>query len=85
MAIGVGGMGNPFEFREIMKASFHFNETRTVDEVIAEQEANRNKSKSRAKGSPMKAPDLTAKPSTVEMDKLRAMLAPKPLPPPAVS
>lgn len=34
-------MGNPFEFREIMKAAFRVNETRSVEEVSAEQEARR--------------------------------------------
>lgn len=72
MALGVGGMGNPFEYRDIMKASFHFNETRTVDEVLAEQEANRKDKGKRKDGT--KAPDLSAVPSKAEMDKLKAML-----------
>lgn len=39
LSIGVGGMGNPMEFRELMKAHMRYNETRTVDEVIEEQSA----------------------------------------------
>lgn len=77
-------MGNPFEFREIMKASFHFNETRSVDEVVAEHEANhKNRNKKTPNG--VKAPDMTAVPSKPEMDKLKAMMLtakPSPASPP---
>jgi len=32
-------MTNPFDFRDIMKASFRYNEERTVEQVIAEHKA----------------------------------------------
>ena len=32
-------MTNPFDYRDIMKASFRYNETRTVDQVLADQRA----------------------------------------------
>ncbi len=35
-------MSNPFEYRDIMKASMRFNETRTVAQVQAEHEKHRN-------------------------------------------
>lgn len=32
-------MGSPSEHRELMRASFHYNETRSVEEVVAAQKA----------------------------------------------
>jgi hypothetical protein len=34
-----GSMSNPFDYREIMKAHMQYNETRTVEQVLADQKA----------------------------------------------
>lgn len=43
-----GGMSNPWEYREIMKAAMRFNETRTVEEVMAVHEARRKEQEAKA-------------------------------------
>lgn len=75
-------MGNPYDFREVMKAAFGFTE-QTVEEVLAEQkrrhdQENRNSGRRKAA-----APTVTAKPKQSEIDKLNALLSQaKPTPPP---
>lgn len=68
-------MGNPYDFREVMKAAFGFTD-RTVEEVLAEQERRHdeeNKNRGKKRGST--APKADAKPKQAELDKLNALLA----------
>ncbi len=75
-------MGSPFEYREIMKAHFHYNETRTVDEVLAEhRQRHDDSSKGRSsKGRNLAAPATSTAPRS-ELEKARAMLANAPMRP----
>lgn len=83
-----GGMSNPFEFREVMKAAFRFGESRTVDEVVAAQEARQKAQRAEAASAerrkratptsvtnepPPPAPMSTVPKSAV--DELRALMA----------
>lgn len=71
-------MGNPHDFREVMKAAFGFID-RTPDEVLAEQKA-RDERPSKGRGSV--APSGNAKPRQSEIDKMNEILAaakPKPV------
>lgn len=79
-------MSNPFEYREVMKAAFHYNETRTVDEVVAQHKAqheardNANRRNKQFNGAtPTEAtgpvaPPMSAIPADA-MKNLHAMLA----------
>lgn len=64
-------MSNPFDYRDIMKASFHYNETRTVEQVIAAQKA---RDEEPAKGA-SKTPPAPGRPATVsELEAARALM-----------
>lgn len=73
-------MSNPWEYREVMKAAMAFGETRSVEEVIAAQEA-RHEEQSRQKKAPGKgrtkaAPALANKPLPAKsVAALQALLA----------
>ena len=65
-------MSSPYEYREVLRASFNFGESRSVEEVLAEQE-RRHKTPKNGKG-----PSTPARPATVqqsEVDKVKALLA----------
>lgn len=74
-------MSNPFEYRDIMKASMKFNETRTVEQVQAEHEKRRAERtptprarNGRTPARPVKrgAPQLAA-PSKSQLDALESL------------
>ena len=69
-------MGNPFEFRESMKAAFGFTD-KTQAQVAAEQrqrERERDRPKPRGKRV-TPAPTTNATPRASEIDKMNALLA----------
>lgn len=68
-------MSNPFEFREAMKAAMHYGETRSVQEVLAAQEARHNERRTTGKGKSTPSTPSPAPVPALEMDKLRALLA----------
>jgi len=64
-------MANPFDYRDIMKASFRYNEERTVEQVIADQKA-RDEEPNRGVS---KTPPPPGRPATAkELDAARALL-----------
>lgn len=71
-------MGNPHEYRELVKAAFGYSD-KTTEQVIAEQEARRNKESSGSsqpsakRGRPTAPSHGVAKQS--ELDKLAKILA----------
>lgn len=69
-------MGNPHEYREVMKAAMRFNEERTVEQVMADQ--TRRHEESRAKrGKKGASPPSTPTHGVVqqsELDKMNALL-----------
>lgn len=78
-------MANPFEFREVMRAAFRVNETRTVEQVTAEHE-RRHKDQSDAMVKARKLmgaketqarepPPLAAPPPSAAMEELQALFA----------
>lgn len=86
-------MSNPFEFREVMKAAFHYNTDKTVDQVIAEHKAKHeremkeaeaeSKARSKRKGSTPAGSVEMGTPREVDMAALRKMLenaTPRPAP-----
>lgn len=84
-----GAMASPFEFEEVMAAAMQFGTTKTVEQVVAEQEA-RHKEADRVSARknldakfnkpgaerkpPVEAPPMIP-PKQSELDKVRAMLA----------
>lgn len=84
-----GAMSNPHEYEEIMRAAFQFGTTKTVEQVVAEQEARHEAAEQERKRkikprSPLannrapKAPTVApaaAVPKQSEVDKVRALLA----------
>lgn len=75
MSMG-SAMMSPFDYREVMKAHFRYNETRTVEEVLAEQEA-RDKArdrKGRGKVDPNKPPEPGRAATPKELELLRKMM-----------
>ena len=78
-------MGNPFEYREMMRAQMRFGEERTPQEVSADQKARHaDRSAGRRRRGPKMAADGPPQHGVVrqsEVDKVRAMLgqrAPEP-------
>lgn len=78
-----GSLANPFEYREVMKAHFGYDE-RTVEEVLAAQEAKRkaDEEKHKQQAAQPSRPGTTpprqageAKPSKTELDRLAAIMA----------
>lgn len=75
-------MGNPYEYRELMKAQFRFGETRTVDQVLEdhrrrhEEAANaaKNRSKKGRTFMPTQAPAGTDEIKKTDMDAVLALL-----------
>jgi hypothetical protein len=68
-------MGNPHEYREVMKAAFGYSD-RTTDEVIAEQEArHKQPSSPKRRGKSAPAAPTPGTPRQSEMDKLAKLLA----------
>lgn len=76
-------MSSPHEYRELMKAQFHFGETRTVDEVFAEQKrrheerAQASRRERSGKGRTFAntgAPPVQGQPAQSEIDKVKALL-----------
>ena len=68
-------MGNPFEFREAMKAAFAFS-GKTVEQVQAEQRQRRaEESKPRNRKRAAAAAKVSAVPRQSEIDKMNALLA----------
>jgi hypothetical protein len=76
-------MGNPYEFRELMKAAFGYSD-KTPDQVLAEQKRKNDRTPTSSKGRPAKAAELsTAAPRASELEKMRALMAgakPRPAP-----
>lgn len=81
-----GAMASPFEFEEVMAAAMQYGTTKTVEQVVAEQEARHKESENEArrkslnskfnrdgKDKPALPPPKPIKAS--ELDKVRAMLA----------
>ena len=71
-------MSNPWEYREIMRAQFRINETRSVDEVLAEHkrrhaEANQDK-KSKGRTFAQTGPPPSSTPQESEIAKARALM-----------
>lgn len=66
-------MSNPFDYRDIMKAHMRYNETRTVDEVIAEQKA-RMEDGNRPTGASKTPPEPGRAATKSELDAARALL-----------
>ena len=75
-------MGNPHEYRELMKAVFGYS-NKTASEVLAEQKARHEEGRpSRKKTSSTAAPTSSA-PRPSEVEKMKALLAmgkPRPVP-----
>ena len=68
-----GSMSNPFDYREIMKAHMRYNETRTVEEVLAEQRA-RDEAGDKPTGVSKTPPPPGRAATTAELDAARALL-----------
>lgn len=69
-----GSMSNPFDYREIMKAHMQYNETRTVDQVLADQKA-REEANDPSRPSVSKTPPPPGRAATVdELAAARALL-----------
>jgi hypothetical protein len=67
-----GSMSNPFDYREIMKAHMQYNETRTVEQVLADQKA---REKSDNTSGVSKTPPPPGRAATAaELDAARALL-----------
>jgi len=66
-------MTSAFEHREVMRAAMQFDETRSVDQVLAEHKQRHDTSSKPTSG--RTAPQSTANVSKGEMDKLNALLA----------
>lgn len=70
-----GSLADPFAFREVMKAHVRYD-TRTVDEVLAAQEARRREQEQQsgqASGAPIEAG--VAKPKQSQLDALADIFA----------
>lgn len=65
-------MSNPFDFREVMKAHMQYNETRTVEQVLADQKA-RDERSDPSKPTVSKTPPAPGRSAT--MDELAAARA----------
>lgn len=64
-------MANPFDYRDIMKASFRYNEERTVEQVIAEQRARDEEPNKTVS----KTPPPPGRPATLkELEAARALM-----------
>lgn len=68
-----GSMSNPFDFREVMKAHMQYNETRTVDQVLADQKA-RDQASEQAGGVSKTPPPPGRSATAAELDAARALL-----------
>lgn len=66
-------MGNPYEFRELMKAAFGYSD-KSPDEVLAEQKRKRDDDRPAKRGRPA-AVNTSAVPKASEVAKMRALLA----------
>ena len=68
-------MGNPYEFRETMKAAFGFID-KTPEQVMAEHaQRQRDAAKPRSKRSAPTPPTTNATPRASEIEKMQALLA----------
>lgn len=64
-------MSNPFDYRDIMKASFKYNEDRTVEQVIADQKARDEEPQKGVS----KTPPAPGRPATMrELEAARALM-----------
>ena len=82
MAKCPGGLSNPFEYRELMKAVVGYSD-KTVEQVLA---AQKERSGPKAKPNSRTAPSPAAAPKKSELDKLASLKAGgKPRPPTSAS
>ena len=70
-------MGSPTEHRELMRANFRFNETRSVEEVIAAQKARHATPNAPTKGKrqPVRPPAEHGIVRREALDEMNALLA----------
>jgi hypothetical protein len=71
-----GAMASPFDFRDVMKAHMAYDETRTVDQVLAEHKArDQARDNPSASGVVSKTPPpLSAPASDAQLEAARALL-----------